>query len=125
MSIYPSDTFARRLRSERERLGVTQTALARRIARILNQNVDPSVVNRIEQGTRAVRLDEAVAVAEALDVSLTALVYSDPGEAFDDRIVQAADQLAEAERDFATSRARVAQLRFVLEHLEEDRQNLI
>ena len=41
MSVHSSDNFARRLRYERERLGVTQTQLARVIARIVDQNVDP------------------------------------------------------------------------------------
>ena len=125
MSVHSSDNFARRLRSERERLGVTQTQLARVIARILGQNVDPSAINRIELGTRAVRLEEAVAAAEALDVSLTALVYGASTEELDDRIAEAVDQLSEAHRDLVDSRARVTRLRSLIQHLEEERRDLI
>ena len=125
MSVHSSDNFARRLRYERERLGVTQTQLARVIARILGQNVDPSAINRIELGTRAVRLEEAVAAAEALDVSLTALVYGASTEELDDRIAEAVNQLSEAHRDLVDSRARVTRLRSLIQHLEEERRDLI
>ena len=124
MSSHPADVFARHLRSERERLGVTQTDLARHIARILDQNLDPSAINRIEQGTRAVRLDEAVAAAEALDVSLLVLAYPQPTDGIDDRIAQAFDQLAEAQRDFVDSRDRVTQLTSLLRNLEKERRSL-
>ena len=102
-----------------------ETQLARVIARILGQNVDPSAINRIELGTRAVRLEEAVAAAEALDVSLTALVYGASTEELDDRIAEAVDQLSGAHRDLVDSRARVTRLRSLIQHLEEERRDLI
>ena len=125
MSFHPSDIFARRLRSERERLGVTQTDLARKIGELLDQNVDPSAINRIELGTRAVRLDEAVAAAEALNVSLTALVYSNPTDDLDIRITQAFDELAEAQHDFIASRNRVTRLTSLAQSLEQERRHQI
>ncbi|MFT0848882.1 helix-turn-helix transcriptional regulator [Actinomycetaceae bacterium L2_0104] len=125
MTFHSSYIFARRLRSERKRAGLNQTDLARRMAGILDQNVDPSAINRIELGTRAVRLEEAVAAAEALDVSLTALVYGASTEELDDRIAEAVDQLSGAHRDLVDSRARVTRLRSLIQHLEEERRDLI
>lgn len=81
MSPLPSDTFARSLRVERERLKISQAELARRVAEVLGTNVDPTAVTRIEQQTRAVRLDEAVAIATALDVPLSLLVDGSREEA--------------------------------------------
>jgi transcriptional regulator with XRE-family HTH domain len=79
-AVEPAEVGARmkRLRQERDRLSISQAELARRIAEVLGQNVDPSAVTRIEQQTRAVRLDEAVAAAEALEVPITLLVSDDP-----------------------------------------------
>ncbi|MFJ5724717.1 helix-turn-helix domain-containing protein [Streptomyces sp. NPDC093149] len=78
MNPLPGDLFARRLRQERERLGISQAELARRMAALLGTNVDSTAITRIEQQTRAVRLDEAVAAARALDVPLILLISEDP-----------------------------------------------
>src|ERR1041385_8510014 len=58
MNPLPGGLFARRLRQERERLGISQAELARRMAALLGTNVDSTAITRIEQQTRAVRLDE-------------------------------------------------------------------
>lgn len=73
----PSDTFVRRLRAERERQNLSQAQLAREMAKTLGVNVDPSAVTRIEQQTRTVRLDEAVAMSDVLQVPLAALLMDD------------------------------------------------
>ncbi|QXV62911.1 helix-turn-helix domain-containing protein [Amycolatopsis sp. TNS106] len=78
MNPLPGDLFARNLRRERERLGLSQAEVARRSSEILGSNLDPTAVTRVEQGTRTVRLDEAVAIAQALDVPLP-LLYSEAG----------------------------------------------
>ncbi|WP_281067205.1 helix-turn-helix domain-containing protein [Kribbella sp. NBC_01245] len=74
MPALPSDTFARRLRMERERQGLSQAELARRVTEVLGVNVDKSAVARIEQQTRAIRLDEAAAMAEVLGLPIAALL---------------------------------------------------
>lgn len=74
MNPLPGDLFARRLRQERQRQQISQAELARRTAEILQTSLDPSAITRIEQRTRTVRLDEAVAVAQALDVPLVTLL---------------------------------------------------
>ena len=124
MDPLPSDVFARRLRAERERLGMTQTDLARSIARLLGQNVDPSAINRIELRTRAVRLDEAAAMAAVLGVPLTVLVHESPIEELDRKISRAVAELEHERRILADSRSRVTTLEASLDLLEKERQML-
>ena len=124
MDPLPSDVFARRLRAERERLGMTQTDLARSIARLLGQNVDPSAINRIELRTRAVRLDEAAAMAAVLGVPLTVLVHESPVEELDRKISRAVAELEHERRILADSRSRVTTLEASLDLLEKERQML-
>lgn len=122
MDPLPSDVFARRLRAERERLGVTQTDLARSVAQLLGQNVDPSAINRIELRTRAVRLDEAAAMAAVLGVPLTVLIHESPIEELDRKIGRTVAELAHERRVLADSRSRVAALEASLGLLEEERR---
>lgn len=110
MNSLPGDLFARRLRQERERLGISQAELARRIAEILGTNVDPSAVTRIEQQIRAVRLDEAVAAAKALDVPLTLLVADDPEAESEAQLQQYLADLALAQREWEKSRLEVLRI---------------
>ncbi|MHC6176174.1 helix-turn-helix domain-containing protein [Glutamicibacter endophyticus] len=70
----PSDVFAQRLREVRRRAGVSRTDLSRRITLFLGGPIEPTLVQRFEEGTRAPRLDEAVAAADALDISLLDLI---------------------------------------------------
>lgn len=106
----PGDVFARRLRQERERRGFSQAALARRIAEVLGTNIDPSAVTRIEQQTRAVRLDEAVAAAEALDVPLALLLSDDPAAENEAKLQQYLAELAVAQRNWENDRLEVQRL---------------
>lgn len=78
LSPLPSDIFAKRLRAERTRQGLSQAELARRVARLLDQHVETTMITRIEQQTRAVRLDEFVALATALNVEASALIMQAP-----------------------------------------------
>lgn len=111
MNELPSDVFARRLRQERKRASISQAELARRIAQFLGTAVDPSAVTRIEQQTRAVRLDEAVAAAAALGVPLTALISTDPIEEGEREMQQALVDLEIAQRTWEESRIEVERLR--------------
>lgn len=110
MNPLPSDLFARRLRQERERLSFSQAELARRIAEILGTNVDPSAVTRIEQQTRAVRLDEAVAAAQALEVPLPLLLSEDPDSEHEAQLQQYLIDLAQARRNWDKDRLEVQRL---------------
>lgn len=110
MNALPGDLFARRLRQERERLGISQAELARRIAEILGTNVDPSAVTRIEQQIRAVRLDEAVAASKALDVPLAILVAEDPEAESEAQLQRYLADLAAAQREWEKNRLEVLRL---------------
>ena len=75
------EMFARRLREARQAAGISQTGLARRISERLDGRLDGPTITRIEKGERSVRIEEAVAAAQALDVPLAALVTDETPEA--------------------------------------------
>lgn len=102
--------FARRVREERERTGLSQAEFARQLSVALDWEFDPSSVTRVEQATRGVKLEEAVAIAEVLDVPLAAMVRD--REALDDEI----DDLR---RDLATSQWRASQAQATVEEAQE------
>lgn len=110
MTSLPSDTFARRLRAEREHHGYTQAELARKMARTLGSNIDPSAVTRIEQQTRAVRLDEAVAMAQALETPLAALLSEDAGGQNEHRVAELMIDLVRAQREWSRVGEEVARI---------------
>lgn len=74
MDALPGQIFARRLRDERGRAGISQAALAERLTQVLDQKIDASAITRIEKHERAVRLDEAVGIAGLLNVPLAAML---------------------------------------------------
>lgn len=127
----PTDVFAHRLRLERERQKLSQAELARRIAAELGTNVDPSAVTRIEQQTRAVRLDEAVAAAKALDVPLTMLISEDAGAHVRAQMQEYLEQLAVAHQAWEEQRQEVLRLTQAIQTLAEiddrfeQRENLL
>lgn len=91
MHPFPSDVFARRLRVERRRAGLDREMLSRRVTVLLGGPIDPTLVQRFEERTRAPRLDEAVAAAKALDVPLLELISEE-----DDRPASAPDRSGSA-----------------------------
>lgn len=110
MNPLPGDLFARRLRQERERLGISQAGLARRMTEILGTNVDPSTVTRIEQQLRAVRLDEAVAAAKAVEVPLPVLYSEDPEAETEAQMQQYLADLTLAQREWEKNRLEVLRI---------------
>lgn len=58
-------TFSKRVREERESAGLSQTELARKLDGH-GLKLDPTAITRLERGSRAIRLGEAVAIAEVL-----------------------------------------------------------
>jgi len=71
----PEQKFGRTMRALREKSGFTQTGMAEQLL-AFDIKVHPSAVNRMEKGTRGVRLNEAVAVARILCVSLPDILDS-------------------------------------------------
>lgn len=71
----PRHAFASRMREVRSQLGISQIAVARYLTERLDYTVDSSAISRIEAGDRRiVRLDEAVLIAEVLQVPLSELL---------------------------------------------------
>jgi transcriptional regulator with XRE-family HTH domain len=93
MSSLPGPIFARRLRDERGRAGVSQAALADHLTATLYHRVDASAISRMEKGDRPARLDEAVVIAEKLGVPLATLLRD--RDAIDERIDELRSQLSE------------------------------
>lgn len=65
----PEQKFGQVMRALRTRAGFTQSQMAEQLL-AFGIKVDTSAVTRMEKGTRGVRLNEAVAVARILCVSL-------------------------------------------------------
>lgn len=68
--------FAFRFRKERERRGLTQNEVARRLER-LGVRMDGSAVTRLENGQRGIKLDEATALSMVVDRPLVELMGPD------------------------------------------------
>lgn len=63
--------FGERVRESRISAGMTQRQLAERVG------LDASAISRLEQGGRAIRLGEAVLIADAVKADVRRLVYGD------------------------------------------------
>lgn len=74
MSVTTGEVFAERLRETRRTARLSQAELASRISALTGTPLPATAITKIEKGERAVRLDEAVAAARALEVPLSALV---------------------------------------------------
>lgn len=75
----PSENFTRRLREARTRRGWSQAELAKRVT-ALGHALDKTALTKLEGGNRKVTLDDAVALAAALDVPLLAMLLPDEGK---------------------------------------------
>jgi transcriptional regulator with XRE-family HTH domain len=62
------------MRAERERRGWSQADMAKMLSRKGIQSMYPTTVAKIEAGERAVRIDEANAIADLFEVSLDSLL---------------------------------------------------
>lgn len=121
VSPLPGVIFARRLRQEREAAGVSQVELARRISEQLGASIDPTAITRIESQERAVRLDEAVIAARALDLPLTVLLGEAVEEELDHAIQQYLRQLTEAEAAWEKARIDMQRLTTAIQALTTER----
>lgn len=68
--------IGRNVEHHRERLGWTQTELARRMNALGWNTYSASTVGRTEKAQRPLRLDEGAALAQVLGIDLNTLVYS-------------------------------------------------
>lgn len=123
--ILPTDLFANRLRAERERQGISQAELARRMETWLGTNLGQTAILRMEQRTRAVRLDEAVAAAKVLGVPLIALISEDPVRENDQALQERLADLAVAEQEWERQRHTIEQITRHIQQLTAQRRQLI
>ncbi|MEW1548331.1 helix-turn-helix domain-containing protein [Streptomyces tsukubensis] len=123
MNPLPGDLFARRLRQERERLGISQAELARRMAALLGTNLDSTAITRIEQQTRAVRLDEAVTAAKALGVPLVTLVSDSYARENEAEIQNQLAELALAEQEWERQRQKIHRITQTIQQLSAERES--
>jgi transcriptional regulator with XRE-family HTH domain len=91
----PERIFGRRLKAERLRRGWRLEDLAT-WASEHGLNVHPSAYSKIEAGQRAVRLREAVAIAQALGIPLGFMLAEDDPTETERRLAQVKAELAEA-----------------------------
>lgn len=66
--------FGHRLKAERERQGWTQPQFAEMLSNRCAQPIHATTIAKIEAGTRSVRINEAVAMADLFEVSIDALL---------------------------------------------------
>ena len=119
MSATVSQVFAQRLREERARAGLTQSELATRISDVLGTVVYGSGITRVEKGERAVKLEEAVAMAQVLGVELSSMLV---GSSELERVLaEHRAALIAAQARFEEVRAEMARLSIFVAHLEEQR----
>jgi len=102
-----TETFARRAREERMSAGLSQSALAERVTELIGRSIDHSALAKLERHQRRASLDEALAIAEILDVPLAALL-DDPEPTVVDAAAWAAGERGEAAVDLVPRLADLA-----------------
>lgn len=118
----PESTFARRMREEREHKGISQAHVSMQLALFSGVKVDSTAITRIEKGTRRISLDEAVGIAEALDVSLDYLLEPAPTSDLDEQIEVARKEQEQVELHLHDAQARAARGHDRLRALEAERE---
>lgn len=76
---WADDRFGNRVRDEREHRGWSQADMAQMLLGKGIHPMHPTTIAKIEAGTRSVRINEAVGIAELFDVSLDTLVGHQSG----------------------------------------------
>ena len=76
----PEEIFRDRVQAARGARGLSQRALAARVAE-LGLKINPTAITRIERGERRVSLNEVVAIATALDTHPLMLFHPEPAKA--------------------------------------------
>ncbi len=133
----PEQVFARRMREVREsRNGMPQTVLAL-VMTMHGTKVDSTAITRMEKGTRAIRLNEAVTAARVLHVPLMELLQPAPSgsealgrakQAWTEAAVDAGrtrDALRAAEAAETAARERYRQLQAEAGDQEEESVELV
>jgi 8-oxo-dGTP diphosphatase len=119
----PEQAFAARLREAREAHQMTQAELSRQLEAVHDLKIDPTSIARMENGKRMIRFNEAVALADILDIRVYDLIRPESfmttdQEGLREEAVRVQAQLddlnaklAEAEKDLRSVRYSAAELR--------------
>ncbi len=109
--------FGKKLKAEREHLGWTQPELAEHLRNTGIQTMHPTTIAKIEAGSRSVRINEAIAFADAFDVSIDALLgRQEPDDTTLTYAMENASSYAtRAERELQTPRATASSIEEILE----------
>lgn len=68
------EQFGQRLKERRKDKRWTQPQMAKMLADLCSQSIDPTTIAKIEAGKRSVRINEAVAIAALFEVSVDGLL---------------------------------------------------
>jgi 8-oxo-dGTP diphosphatase len=119
----PEQVFAGRLREAREAHQMTQAELSRQLDAKHGVKIDPTSIARMENGKRMIRFNEAVAIADILDMRVTDLIQPENVTTMDPEELRAEvtrvqaelddlnTKLAEAEKEVQSARYSAAELR--------------
>lgn len=113
----PAARLVRSLRARRLAKNLTQSALAREMSN-MGFPWHPTTVARLESAERDLSLDEAVALAGLLGVSLVDLIRSEP-RPLRERIEAVQEQLAQATVELAQAREMQQRVSAEVERVEE------
>lgn len=102
-------TFVRQMKQRRSYLGLSQTDLAERVV-ALGGNLYQQTIAKIEAGQRAIKLDEADALAAALGATVAEMLV-DPGARFDWSVDQLVEHEMSLKEDLALAQERVMEAR--------------
>lgn len=117
--------FARRLRQERQRRGLSQADLATQLTDFMGMPIDTSAISRIESEDRSIRLEEATACAAVLHLPVTALLVDDPAVDLRRAMNELFDELAAANADLQAAVQRVEQLTTAIQAAQLDLRNTL
>ncbi len=116
----PEETFARRMRELREQVGMSQAHVATVLQTQYGIKVDPTAITCIYLGSRTIRLDDAVAIAAVLDLTVNEVLQ--PVLPPDEQLMQVEEQLEPARWRAARS---VAENEVAQRRLERLRSRLL
>lgn len=122
MTETPRSMFSRRLREHRRAAGLTQAGLADLISERIDATLDGTAITRIERGERGVKLEEAVAAAQALRIPLAALVSDEPAE--DARLRELHTALERERGRMAAAEEEMRQATAAMVHIEQEMERL-
>jgi transcriptional regulator with XRE-family HTH domain len=95
----PESTFANKLRDLREEKRLSQSQVAAMLSDKHGIKLDPTAITRLEGGSRTLRLDEAVALADVLGTSLDRMLGQETEELLSEQEREVQTQITRLESE--------------------------